>query len=76
MLDAVSEADGHVEWSWTPPANDSSFHRNIVVTRNLLFVSTDMNVYATDIMTWDREGLDRRRLIVNGLLEGWRGFSD
>ncbi len=50
-LDAMSEADGHIEWSWTPPASDSSFHRNIVVTRNLLFVSTDMNVYAIDLTT-------------------------
>jgi outer membrane protein assembly factor BamB len=50
-LDAISEADGHIEWSWTPPAGDSSFHRNIVVTRNLLFVSTDLNVYAVDLNT-------------------------
>jgi outer membrane protein assembly factor BamB len=50
-LDAMSEADGHIEWSWTPPAGDSSFHRNIVVTRNLLFVSTDVNVYAIDLNT-------------------------
>jgi len=50
-LDAMSEADGHIEWSWTPPAGDSSFHRNIVVTRNLLFVSTDVNVYAIDLTT-------------------------
>jgi hypothetical protein len=50
-LDAMSEADGHVRWSWTPPAGDSSFHRNIVVTRNLVFVSTDQNVYASDLTT-------------------------
>ena len=49
-LDAMSEVDGHIEWSWTPPAGDSSFHRNIVVTRNLLFVSTDVNVYAIDLV--------------------------
>ena len=50
-LDAMSEADGHIEWSWTPPAGDTEFHRNIVVTRNLLFVSTDVNVYAIDLTT-------------------------
>jgi len=50
-LDAISEADGHIEWSWTPPAGDTEFHRNIVVTRNLLFVSTDVNVYAIDLTT-------------------------
>jgi len=38
-------------WSWTPPTADTSFHRNIVVTRNLAFVSTDANVYAIDLNT-------------------------
>jgi len=50
-LDAMSEADGHVLWSWTPPAGDNSFHRNIVATHNLVFVSTDQNVYAIDLTT-------------------------
>ena len=50
-LDALSEVDGHILWSWTPPAGDSSFHRNTVVTNNLVFVSTDANVYAIDLST-------------------------
>jgi outer membrane protein assembly factor BamB len=50
-LDALSEADGHVLWSWTPPAGNASFHRNTVVTNNLVFVSTDANVYAIDLST-------------------------
>jgi outer membrane protein assembly factor BamB len=50
-LDALSEGDGHVLWSWTPPAGDLSFHRNIVVTKNLAFVSTDAHVYAIDLAT-------------------------
>jgi outer membrane protein assembly factor BamB len=50
-LDALSEADGHVLWSWTPPAGNTSFHRNTVVTNNLVFVSTDANVYAIDLKT-------------------------
>jgi len=48
-LDALSEADGHVLWSWTPPAGNTAFHRNTVVTNNLVFVSTDTNVYAIDL---------------------------
>jgi hypothetical protein len=48
-LDALSEADGHILWSWTPPAGNTSFHRNTVVTDNLVFVSTDANVYAIDL---------------------------
>jgi len=50
-LDVMSESDGHLLWSWTPPTADTSFHRNIVVTRNLAFVSTDANVYAIDLNT-------------------------
>jgi len=50
-LDALSEADGRVLWSWTPPAGNTSFHRNTVVTNNLVFVSTDANVYAIDLST-------------------------
>jgi hypothetical protein len=50
-LDALSESDGHILWSWTPPAGNTSFHRNTVVTNNLVFVSTDANVYAIDLST-------------------------
>lgn len=50
-LDALSEADGRVLWSWTPPAGEAEFHRNIVVTRNLVFVSTSASVYAIDLNT-------------------------
>jgi outer membrane protein assembly factor BamB len=50
-LDALSEADGHILWSWTPPVGNTSFHRNTVVTNNLVFVSTDANVYAIDLST-------------------------
>ena len=50
-LDAIDEATGQVLWSWTGTAGDSSFHRNIVVTRNLLFVSTDRAVHAIDLAT-------------------------
>ena len=51
MLDALSEADGRVLWSWPLPSGNASFHRNLVVTRNLVFVSTDANVYAVDLST-------------------------
>jgi outer membrane protein assembly factor BamB len=52
-LDAIDETTGKILWSWTPPAGqtDTEFHRNIVVTRNLLFVSTDQAVYAIDLAT-------------------------
>jgi outer membrane protein assembly factor BamB len=51
-LDAIDEATGQVLWSWAPTGNeDTTFHRNIVVTRNILFVSTDKSVYALDLAT-------------------------
>lgn len=51
-LDATDEVTGQVLWSWVPTGGeDTSFHRNTVVTRNLLFVSTDSAVYALDLAT-------------------------
>lgn len=52
-LDAMDETTGKVLWSWSPMPDqgDTEFHRNIVVTRNLLFVSTNAAVYAIDLAT-------------------------
>lgn len=51
VLDAMEEATGKVLWSWFPPESAETLHRNIIVTRNLLFVSTDRAVYAIDLAT-------------------------
>lgn len=49
-LDAIDEVTGQILWSWAPTGNgDTSFHRNTVVTRNIVFVSTDKAVYALDL---------------------------
>lgn len=51
-LDAIDETTGKVLWSWTPSGTqETEFHRNIVVTDNLLFVSTDKSVVALDLAT-------------------------
>jgi len=51
-FDAIDEATGEILWSWVPSGNgDTSFHRNVVVTRNMVFVSTDVAVYALDLAT-------------------------
>lgn len=50
-LDAISEVDGTILWSWVPPGTDTGFRRNIIVTNNLVFVSTDTNLYAIDLIT-------------------------
>lgn len=50
-FDAIDEATGQILWSWVPPVSDQSFHRNVVVTDNIVFVSTDRAVYALDLTT-------------------------
>lgn len=52
-LDALDEATGGLLWRFTPdPVVDGlSFHRNGVVTRSHLFVSTDKAVLAIDLAT-------------------------
>jgi outer membrane protein assembly factor BamB len=71
-FDAISEADGSVLWSWTPPAGDTSFHNNIIVTDNLAFVSTDQNVYAIDLTThksvWSYKAAGKLSLSPNYIL--------
>ena len=50
-FDAIDEATGQVLWSWVPQPSDVRFHRNVVVTDNLVFVSTNRAVYALDLAT-------------------------
>ncbi len=50
-FDAIDEVTGQVLWSWVPPPSDQRFHRNVVVTDNLVFVSTDRAIYALDLST-------------------------
>lgn len=51
VLDALDVSTGAVLWSWSAPAGDTAFHRNVVVVNNLVFVSTDKAVYAIDLTT-------------------------
>ena len=50
-FDAIDEATGQILWSWVPQPSDVSFSRNVVVTDNLAFVSTNRAVYAIDLAT-------------------------
>jgi outer membrane protein assembly factor BamB len=49
-LDAINISDGSVAWSWTPP-DGIEFVANIVVTENVLFVSTNTTTYGIDLAT-------------------------
>ena len=46
-LQARSESDGTLQWSWTPP--EGSPTGEILVTRNIVFVTTSANTYGVDI---------------------------
>jgi outer membrane protein assembly factor BamB len=52
-LDALDEGTGRVLWRFIadPVADGKSFHRNALVTRTHLFVSTDQRVLAIDLNT-------------------------
>jgi hypothetical protein len=48
-LDAVSEADGALLWTWSPPADDltpPSYIGNVIATDTLIFMSTQTKLYA------------------------------
>jgi outer membrane protein assembly factor BamB len=47
-IEVRSETDGAMLWSWTPPAPSRSWRGNVLLTRNLVFVSTDKATYAID----------------------------
>ena len=72
QLDALSEKDGHVLWSWTPPVTDTVFLNNIVVCRNLAFVGTDKATYAIDLAThqsvWSYPATGALALSTQGVL--------
>ncbi|MDH5831536.1 PQQ-binding-like beta-propeller repeat protein [Luteimonas sp. M1R5S18] len=50
-FDAIDEATGQVLWSWVPGPEDVAFQHNVVVTANLVFVSTDRAVHALSLRT-------------------------
>jgi outer membrane protein assembly factor BamB len=60
-IDAISDTDGTVLWSWPVPKGETlgSYpdspsigpYENMVLTDNLLFVGTQKNIYAIDLAT-------------------------
>ena len=52
QLEARSETDGSLLWSWSPPAaGDVAFKSEVLLTNNLVFVSTNLSTYAVDLTT-------------------------
>jgi hypothetical protein len=53
-LEARSEADGSLLWSWPPPqAGDTEFVSEVLLTNTLIFVSTNLAIYGIDMTTHD-----------------------
>jgi outer membrane protein assembly factor BamB len=49
-VEARAETDGKLLWSWIPQlSGETAFGGSPVVTRNLLFVSSNLNTYAIDL---------------------------
>jgi putative pyrroloquinoline-quinone binding quinoprotein/putative Ig domain-containing protein len=71
-LEARSEADGSLLWSWTPPAADAGFASEVLLTNNIAFVSTDQAVYGIDTtshqLVWSYPLSGRLALSQNGIL--------
>jgi hypothetical protein len=52
QLEARSETDGSLLWSWPAPASgDAAFKSEVLLTNNLAFVSTNLSTYAVDLTT-------------------------
>jgi outer membrane protein assembly factor BamB len=71
-LEAHAESDGATLWSWTPPSESTQFVSDVLITNNLLFVSTDTNTYAIDRTThasvWKYPASGALSLSANGIL--------
>jgi hypothetical protein len=73
QLEARSETDGSLLWSWVPPASgDVGFKSEVLLTKNLAFVSTNLSTYAVDLIThktvWSYPVTGNLALSSNGVL--------
>ena len=71
-VEARSEVDGTLLWSWNPPAADAGFVSEVLLTNNMVFVSTDLAIYGIDTTshqtTWSYPLSGRLALSQNGIL--------
>lgn len=72
-VEARSEVDGTLIWSWTPPASgDIGFLSEVLLTQNVLIVSTGISTYAIDRGThhvvWSYPMAGNLALSPNGIL--------
>lgn len=72
-LEVRTATSGALEWSWVPPASaDTDFVSEVLVTNNLLFVSTNHALYALDLashqVAWSYPESGHLALSANGVL--------
>lgn len=71
-LEARAEADGTLTWSWSPPQGDGAFASDVLVTNNLVFISTTTATYAIDrtshTVAWRYPMSGSLALSANGIL--------
>lgn len=71
-LEVRNETDGSLAWSWTPPATVKQLQGNIVLTNNLVFVSSGDTTYAIDrsshASVWTHPAGGKLSLSSNGVL--------
>jgi outer membrane protein assembly factor BamB len=73
QLEVRAESDGSLIWSWVPPqAGDIGFISEVLLTKNLVFVSTNLATYAVDLSThsavWSVPLVGKLSLSKNGVL--------
>jgi hypothetical protein len=71
-MEVRRESDGGIEWSWAAPAGDSGFVSDVLLTKNLVFVSTTTATYAIDRSThtsvWNYPASGKLAMSANGIL--------
>ena len=72
-LEVRAESDGKLIWSWVPQqAGDVAFISEVLLTKNLAFVSTNLATYAIDLTThlavWSVPLVGKLLLSSNGVL--------
>ena len=75
QVEARSEADGSLLWSWVPPqAAETGFVSEPLLTQNLVFVSTNLATYAIDLAThqavWSYPLVGKLALSKSGIIAG------
>ena len=73
QLEARDEATGNVLWTWQPPGNgETTPAGNLILTNNLVFLSTGVATYAIDLTThqsvWSTPHVGRLALSANKVL--------